>query len=685
MKDDIGDDFDGIVDQQVAGIINTPKGSGFSDPSGVYPLPEYHYRSSVNKVATGHGVTGLSVGGGDPRIDAWGALSDATTDQPGKYTHVDINETKSGHQIVYDDTPGNERILIKHRTGAGVELRADGTMILKTESNMITAVSGNSSIIIEGDIQMAAKNFNLNVAADMNLKVGGDFNVTVGGSLTENINGSRRETIQGQAGTTVKGSKSTTVLGTVTNTTLGSHNNIVKGNSSNVTEGSASHSAKGAMKVSSEAETNMSSPSVNIAGNSLSVFGATGTIGGEGIIAYVKNIYGESGTFTEGFKAPTFEGKLKGKADDACKADYATTAGQAPLGIAGSPSSQSHTAVDTAATEKPTSSLLSTYLNKSSRGVSRISIDAGDHLKNMIDKSVKTGGVTDRPLTEGETRIRMLDEDNAANADFVAHSVASGTLAPTYSNSVPPAVGRTRSTQPHGRSGTSFNPGGTAQSTIKSFLPAEKPPAKVFSADPAYDPMNLDPKLGPTGINSSTMLAKGVPLGTFLGGTADAVTLNHIATLEERQAIARNLLPQAEIIKYVQNNKGEFKDYRLVVVSGLYKLSPNETKTTNSDKDLATKGRRVIYELYGPNGKPAPDKIYELADYLTDVIYFDKMMLSYDNFNPAGAMVALLSVTMPELSKTYTIAGGGNFKNLLETRYNGKVQSANDLIEVLPQ
>ena len=135
MADDNGDDFDGIVDQEVAGIINTPKGAGFSDPSGVYPRPEYHYRSSVNKVATGHSVTGLSIGGGDPRVDGWGSLSDPTTDQPGKYTHVDINETKSGHQIVYDDTPGNERVLIKHRTGAGVELRADGTMILKTESN----------------------------------------------------------------------------------------------------------------------------------------------------------------------------------------------------------------------------------------------------------------------------------------------------------------------------------------------------------------------------------------------------------------------------------------------------------------------------------------------------------------------------------------------------------------------
>lgn len=674
MADDNGDDFDGIIDQQVAGIINTPKGAGFNDPAGEYPRPDYHYRSSINKVSTGHSVTGLSVGGGDPRIDAWGSLSDPTTDQPGKYTHVDMNETKSGHQIVYDDTPGNERILIKHRTGAGVELRADGTMILKTESNMITAVSGNSSIIIEGDIQMSAKNFTLDVAADMNLKVGGDFNVTVGGSLTENINGSRRETIQGQAGTTIKGSKSTTVLGTVTNTTLGSFNNIVKGNSNNVSEGSASYTAKGAMKVSSEAETNISSPSVNIAGNSLSVFGASGTVGGAGVV-----VYGKGATFGEGVTAPTFHGDLDGVAETA-RVTRSQSYGEASTGSAGA----AITNTSTPTTELPTASLLSTYLTKSSRGISRISIDAGDHLKNMIDKSVKTGGVTDRPLTGSETRVRMLDEDNAANTDFVAHSIASGTLSPTYSNNVPPAVGRTRSTQSYGRVGTSFVPGSTAQSAIKSYLPAEKPPAKVFSVDPAYDPMNIDPRLGPTAINASTMLAKGVPLGTFLGGTGDAVTLNHIATLEERQAIVRNLLPQAELVRWVQQDKGQFKDYRLIVVSGLYKLSPSETKTDGSDKDLATKGRRVLYELYGPNGKPAPDKIYELADYLTDVIYFDKMMLSYDNFNPAGTMVALLSVTMPELTTTYTIAGGGNFKNLLETRYNGKVQSANDLIEVLP-
>jgi hypothetical protein len=278
----------------------------------------------------------------------------------------------------------------------------------------------------------------------------------------------------------------------------------------------------------------------------------------------------------------------------------------------------------------------------------------------------------------------MLDEDNASNADFVANSIASGTLSPKYSSSVPPSIGRTRSTESYCRVPTSFVPGSTSQSPIKSYLPAEKPPTKVFSVDPGYDPMNIDPRLGPTAIGPSTMLAKGVPLGAFLGGTADKVNLSHIETLEERQAIARNLLPQAQLLKWVQEDKGQFKDYRLIVVSGLYKLGPSETVTSNSDKDLATKGRRVLYELYGPNGKPAPDKLYELADYLSDIIYFDKMTLSYDNFNPAGTMTAILSVTMPELSKTYTIVGGGNFKNQLETRYNGKVQSANDLIEVLP-
>jgi hypothetical protein len=559
--------------------------------------------------------------------------------------------------------------MIQHRTGAGVELRADGTMILKTEANMITAVNGSSSVIIEGDIQMSAKNFTIDVASDFNVKVGGNMSVAVAGNLSENVNGSRRENIFGNAGSIVKGNKSTTVVGSTTSTTLGSYNNIAKGDLRHTAEGSGAFVSKGALKVSSEAETNMSSPSVNIAGSSLSLFGATGTVGGAGVV-----MYGKGATFGEGITAPTFHGDLDGVAQTS-RITRSQTYDEASTGNAG----DAITNTATPSTALPTASLLDSYLNKSGRGVSKISIDAGDHIKNMIDLTIKTGGVSDRPLTQKETSVRMLDPDNASNTDFVQQSIASGNLSSSYASSSPPAINRVRSSESYCRVPTSFVSGSNYQAPVKSYAPAEKPPIKVFSVDPAYDPMATRVEITP-----NTLLAKGVPLATFLGGTADKVTLAHIQSYEERQAIIRNLLPQAEIIKFVQNDKGQFRDYRLSVVSGLYKLGPAESVTAGSDKDLATKGRRVIYDLIGPDGKSSPDKIYELADYLADVVLFEKMSLVYDTFNPSGTLSGLLSITMPNITTTYQVLGSG-FKNQLETLFNGKVQSASDLIEITPQ
>ncbi len=40
--------------------------SGYSDPSGQFPSPDYLWKPSLNKVAVGEGTHSLSMGGGDP-------------------------------------------------------------------------------------------------------------------------------------------------------------------------------------------------------------------------------------------------------------------------------------------------------------------------------------------------------------------------------------------------------------------------------------------------------------------------------------------------------------------------------------------------------------------------------------------------------------------------------------------
>ena len=52
--------------------------------------------------------------------------------RPSEFPFNQVDETTSGHVVEYDDTPDGERILIKHRTGAGVEMRADGSVLVSS-------------------------------------------------------------------------------------------------------------------------------------------------------------------------------------------------------------------------------------------------------------------------------------------------------------------------------------------------------------------------------------------------------------------------------------------------------------------------------------------------------------------------------------------------------------------------
>lgn len=677
------EDFDTLIAKEAAGVIDPARPLGFGDQSGVYPRPEYFYRSSINTNALGGGSPALSVGGGDPRVEGFEKYLSGATEVTPQYTNVDVRETKSGHILIFDDTPGGEKVLIKHRSGAGVELRADGTMILKTEANMITAVNGNSAVIIEGDVQLSAKNLTFDIAADMKLNVGGNMTVNVEGDLIENIQGARRDVIGGNKGTTVKGNTSMTTVGTSTTTTLGSYNNIVKGSFSNIAEGTSSIASKGNASFTSEGEANMSSPNINIAASSLSVFGATGTIGGEGVVGYVKNIFGTSGTFTAGVTAPTFHGALNGNANTATQAGRAGTAGS--LGASGSAGTVVNTPTDTTATAKPTASLLNSYLNKSNRGVPKISIDKGDFIKNSLLIGTKTGGVTNKSLSVSETRARMRDENNATNQDFVAHSISTGKLSPSHISSVPPAVGRHRSLQSSAKTPSTFVPGSTGQATDKTFVAASKPPISNFTPNPVYDPQRLDPRSDVNAISASYVLGNnGITVGTFLGGTGSKTTLSHINTFAERQSLARQLTLQTQVLEFVQNDKSIFKDYRLVVVEGVYKPETTETLSPGSLKDLATTGRVIVYQLVDQFGKQSTDKMYDLADFMADAIMFDRLILDYDTYDPSGKLSAHLIVEMPEISSTYSVVGG-YFKNKLETRFNNKVQSNTDIIEIKPR
>lgn len=176
-------------------------------------------------------------------------------------------------------------------------------------------------------------------------------------------------------------------------------------------------------------------------------------------------------------------------------------------------------------------------------------------------------------------------------------------------------------------------------------------------------------------VNANTLLNSGITMGNFLKG----ITLDHIPEVKDRIQIARNLLPQAQILKAIGEDSKRFSRHKLVVIEGLYKADPEEqiTETEENTNFLATSGRSVVYELRR-NDSIDNEKTFELARFLqTYHRTYDKLILDYDTYNE-GELNVQIVIEMPEISSDYNV----KFKGLVETRFNNKVQAVSQLIEI---
>ena len=123
-----------------------------------------------------------------------------------------------------------------------------------------------------------------------------------------------------------------------------------------------------------------------------------------------------------------------------------------------------------------------------------------------------------------------------------------------------------------------------------------------------------------------------------------------------------------------------YSEHRLVVAEGIYRKYVNEGMTTLGVNDLKSRGRCVVYELHDRTGNIDTKKTFDLASWWKDSLQFEKMILSYDTFNPqGGTLTAQIILIMPELGRDYK----ATFDNSIETRFNNFVQSTNEIIECL--
>jgi hypothetical protein len=652
-------------DELIGDEVGEVSPGSFDDPSGGLPPKNYWYQSSLNKGWRGSNNKKLGYSGAGGKN-----LEITAPELPTQPTKSDINETPSGHIIEFNDTPAGERILIKHRTGAGIDMLPDGSIGISVGKSHIMTIKDDMTIVVSGNASYDFK-------GDVDFKVGGNFNVSalnmnvnLKGNLTETIKGNHRETVTKNKGTVVQQNKSETVIGANTITTLGNTTNVTKGDLKLVGEGIVSLHSGNRLYMTGQNNVDISSKSVNIAGDSLLLMGSGGTIGGEGVV-----MYGKGGTFSEGVTAPTFHGDLDGTAALAVQADVTNSQNYAdpdPGGGVGSASGYSVTNTPTPTSVLPTSSILSDYLNQGGRGVMNVSIDETE-LTNAFNKAYETGGLSTTDMTPEEIRSKLRDPNNRANDQFVSNAVASGKLNSNYATTTPPSVGRIS-----GSSGTQLRGqgriGNRGTNNFSDFTPSGIPARKRFVPDLNYVILNTD------NVTNATKLAQGITVSAFLSGSGEVSNFN-TTRKEDRAKIARNLQANAYVMKWVNNNRtaGAFADYTLNVVEGYYVPAAAESLEADDIKDLATKGRAVVYELIHNNSGTVDDrKTFELAVYLKDIIQYDKLILDYDNYSPDGSINAQLIVTVPEINETYTTT----FERQIETRFNNAVQSNSDFVEI---
>jgi len=409
----------------------TPASEGFSDPSSSFPKKDYLNTSSSNQSARGLKINKVYTGGGYKNISL-----NLKPVQPSVYPYNQVKETVSGHVQEIDDTPGAERMLFRHRTGSGVEMRADGTVIISSVGNTVRITAKDEKVIVDGDAEMVYNgNLSLQVAGNFDVVVGGDYNVTVGGNKNDEVRGSHKQQVRKTQKTIVTEHQSNFVGGTQTETILGSANKIIKGNVKQIVEGGFDFYSGDDITMTAEDTIVMSADNTNIAANDMTVIGASGTIGGAGITHY----------------GNTFHGSLNGVANGANVA-----------GGLGPPGSQTITS-----TVQATSGIMNDYLHNSSFGIREVSVDPGNSLLNSFDRTEDYGGLSNRELTISEVRSKLRDINALNNQKFVGAMIAEGKLNPAYNQQAPKKIGRTASISGTPRRGT--QPFGNRADITKRF------------------------------------------------------------------------------------------------------------------------------------------------------------------------------------------------------------------------
>lgn len=177
---------------------------GFRDPNNKYPLREYLGESDVNRLARGI-IEGTIVGLKDAKrvLSIPKAIGNGSWDQPlapygSKYPFNKVYESESGHVQEFDDTPGQERTQLYHRSGTFTEVDANGSQVnyivgdnfVLMEQNGCIHVAGECNITVDGNTNIYARtDANIQVAQNANIEVGNTLSIGTASDTTLAVGG----------------------------------------------------------------------------------------------------------------------------------------------------------------------------------------------------------------------------------------------------------------------------------------------------------------------------------------------------------------------------------------------------------------------------------------------------------------------------------------------------------------
>ena len=198
-----------------------------SGPDITYPTSKYTDKPDTNLLAQESVATHPSNSVKTTLEPDW-TTATATAKQPdstqknAKYPYNHVLETESGHYIEFDDTKGNERIHLYHKTGTFIEIDSTGNVVIKTVGNVTNIVAGNMDTYVKGNY---------------NLSVGGTTGVYSKGLVTEKFDTGRKTTITGTETLDISGAVKNTfgatltvdITGAITNTFGDTVDETIKG------------------------------------------------------------------------------------------------------------------------------------------------------------------------------------------------------------------------------------------------------------------------------------------------------------------------------------------------------------------------------------------------------------------------------------------------------------------------